>query len=298
VVRLAELLKTAKASYDCGGNPFGEIQQLVNHCIRKLKNEAQARHQADVGGKSYSVFVGQRNRLSRPFLPDLFLDRPGKFNRGFKEIRDACNGKTHIIELSGDSQQNIRAVNSVLYTSVAAVAACFDIWKSGSRKTPGTFFEILVGSWLSVLLPQHQRSKFIRLPGNEESVSTDIVFSREGGPNFVFPSKITTRERIVQPFAHQRILNSVFGDGYYRSLLICMSETQRDDEDTSVNEICVPGTVRLFQKHLAELAGIFYLDPPQRYLQKNLTEIIEVNSIGALMTGRLAEMMEPPAINR
>lgn len=87
------------------------------------------------------------------------------------------------------------------------------------------------------------------------SVATDIVFKKnEDNKGLVIPVKITTRERIVQPFAHQRILDSVFGPGSYQSLLICVSEMQRDKEN-NVNEICVPGTIQLFQRHLASLTS-------------------------------------------
>jgi hypothetical protein len=107
----------------------------------------------------------------------------------------------------------------------------------------------------------------------------------------VFPVKITTRERIVQPFAHQRILDSVFGEGQYKSVLVCVSETQRDKEN-NVKEICVPGTIRLFQKHLARLSGIYYLDPPERYLNADLQEVISVGTLGQLLTSTLPELIQ------
>ena len=106
----------------------------------------------------------------------------------------------------------------------------------------------------------------------------------------MIPAKITTRERIVQPFAHQRILDSVFGAHHYNSILTCVSETQRHGPN-GVKEICVPGTIRLFQKHLAVMAGIYYLDPPSRYLAKDVTSVIKVATVGELIHSDLAKLI-------
>ena len=52
-------------------------------------------------------------------------------------------------------------INSVLYTAVTAHSCCYDLWKPESRKTPGTFFEILIGTTFSKVLSTYSRSKHI-----------------------------------------------------------------------------------------------------------------------------------------
>lgn len=117
--------------------------------------------------------------------------------------------------------------------------------------------------------------------GDGASVSTDLVIGVRGRPGgLVVPLKITTRERIVQPFAHQRILDSAFGAGHYRSLIVCMSETQLDKRTTSVKQVCVPGTIKLFQKYLAPIAGLYYCDVPQRYAARDMERVVNVRSVG------------------
>jgi hypothetical protein len=148
----------------------------------------------------------------------------------------------------------------------------------------------LLGSILSAFLPQHKRGKFISLPEFGEKVSTDIVLD-DGVLGIVFPAKITTRERIVQPYAHQRILDSVFGDARYKSVLLCVSETQRDDKKQGVNNICVPGTIKLFQAHLSKLSGLYYLDPPVRYLQDDILSLVPVGDFGKLFKTALKAML-------
>ena len=107
----------------------------------------------------------------------------------------------------------------------------------------------------------------------------------------VVPVKITTRERIVQPFAHQRILDSVFGEHRFRSVLVCVSEMQRK-RDEGANAICVPGTIRLYQRHLAALSGLYYLDPPHRYLQPDVTAHVAVRTLGCLLADDLPSLLD------
>ena len=177
-----------------------------------------------------------------------------------------------------------------MYTSIISFSACFDIWKPKSRKVPGTHFEILVGSLLTQLIPKFSRSKFISLPKQTEKVTTDIVFDN-GEIGLIFPAKITTRERIVQPYAHQRILDSIFGESRYKTCLLCVSETQRDDRKALVNDICVPGTIKLYQDHLSKLSGLYYLDPPKRYTDSDITDRINVGDYGQLFRTDLNKLI-------
>lgn len=137
-----------------------------------------------------------------------------------------------------------------------------------------------------MLLPEYTRSKHVRIPNGNETISTDIVFEAVNRVKLVIPAKITTRERIVQPYAHQRILDSVFGAGMYKSILLCVSETQREKEER-VNDICVPGTIALYQKHLAALTAIYYLDPPARYLDSSVCDLVPVRRLSELFCSDL-----------
>jgi hypothetical protein len=157
--------------------------------------------------KSYSVFVAGK-RVSRPFLPSLFISDPNEFERQWKEVTRRLNSKT------ANARTKAEKINAILYTAINAFAICYDLWKPSSRKTPGTFWEVMMGSVLGTLLPKHNRGKFVTIPGQEEKVPIDITFTNPAtNQTLAFPAKITTRERIVQPAAHQRILDAVFGPG-------------------------------------------------------------------------------------
>lgn len=270
--------KAAKKLYDGGSVATHLLVQVVTNALSLLKKKATLVHLGMCDEKSYSVFRAGKE-ISRPFRTELFSVTPKEFQRDW----------TKLIETAIPNQRRFRSpsteTNRVLYTAVASFALCYDLWKPKSRKTPGTFFEIVVGSLLQLVLPSLRRTHHVILPGQDENVSTDIVFHRPqpdvGG--LVIPVKITTRERVVQPFAHQRILDSVFGEHVFRSILVCMSEMQRDG-DSGANAICVPGAIRLYQSHLSNLTGLYYLDPPLRYLQADVADTVHVRTLGDLLS--------------
>jgi hypothetical protein len=312
----------AKRLYDRTESPVDSICETAAACLQKLTDLSPIEY-GGCSGKAYSIYLSGEQK-SRPFLPNLFISDPAAFVRAWGELMRTSQPKEHKYALPAQE------VDRVLYTAIMGFAVCYDLWKPKSRKTPGTFFEVLLGSLVSVVMEEARRTKFISLPppsrlkredspvrakdlfedvpivqstGAEEpvveqdelesgKVSTDIVFNLPSGRGIVIPAKITTRERIVQPFAHQRILDSAFGVGRYVSVLACVSETQRDDDDHSVNEICVPGTIALFQEYLASLEGIYYLDTPKRYSVLGSTGLISVGTLGGLLTGGLDKLVK------
>jgi hypothetical protein len=299
---IKKVFDKTKKSYDAQEQPINGIRDTAIACIDTLQRLSPIAY-GGCSGKEYSIFEDNKNK-SRPFLEPLFIANINEFSLLWAELINSTNTKQHRFNL--DEKKATR----VIYSAVMSFSICYDLYKPKSRKTPGTFFEIILGTLLSILLPEAKRTKHITLPSinevdledlleldssnseedentdssNASKVSTDIVFSLPNGKGIIIPAKITTRERIVQPFAHQRILDSALGSGRYISLITCVSETQRDDKKNSVNEICVPGTIALFQQHLAKIDGIFYLDPPPRYLSLSQAGIIDITSLGFLVT--------------
>lgn len=300
---IKRLLKVAANRYN-KLQPHGEhTRDLVFATHGKLAGECDFIYYGAYAGKPavpYNVFSLQGD-VSRPVRPDIYISDPAEFEAKFEAFIE-CLRRGPLTWNNNEAQ----TANEVVYTAVLAVACCYDLWQRGSRKTPGTVFEILMAALLQVMLPQAAFSKHIPLtelledtdvaeaaeedvePAPAEdgdgpgSVSTDLVVRATVDADYgiVIPLKITTRERIVQPFAHQRILDSAFGVGAFRSLLVCISETQLDDKTKSVKQVCVPGTVKLFQKYLAPLSGLYYCDVPQRYAAADMQRVIPVRTVG------------------
>lgn len=301
ITDIAKVYAATKKKYDRGGNALPEALALGARCLQLL--HATTRFRAFgmfAGPPPMQYWVADYGGVfSRPYRPDLFIANYGEFETEAAIFSsDIAAGKT------GDSGRFDR----VIYTTVTAFCLCYDIWKPKSRKTPGTFFEVLIGSAARLRFPNLALTKHIPirdLPIAEaadalvelelevdedeavealrgDSVSTDLVITNpRTSRGAVIPLKITTRERIVQPFAHQRILDSAYPDKF-ASFLACMSEVQRDDKKNTVKQVCVPGTIALFQKHLASLKGLYYCDIPLRYARADLGAVISVKPLHQL----------------
>lgn len=299
ITEIARAYAATKKKYDIGGNALIDALALGAQCLQILNSSAQLRPFGMFAGPpAMEYWVADNNgALSRPYRPDLFIANPERF---------AAESELFVLDIA-KAGGNPTRFDQVVYTTVTAFCLCYDVWKPKSRKTPGTFFEVLIGSAARLRFPNLALTKHIpirdipiaepvdalidlELEGGDDevaavkgdSLSTDLVLTdprtKKGA---VIPLKITTRERIVQPFAHQRILDSAFPD-QFASFLACMSEVQRDDKTQTVKQVCVPGTVALFQKHLANLNGLYYCDIPLRYARADLGAVIAVKPLHSL----------------
>lgn len=308
--KLKELYDAACYAYNDSKPHFDKCRAIVAYSQQKLSKNAEFTPYGEFAGNSkvaYSVFR-ESESVSRPIRPDLFIGEIAEFAQALEKLLKVAKDPKH--DWTGADHT---CASQVVYTAIMSFACCFDLWNPGARKTPGTFFEVFMAGLLQSIFPSTDAefSKHISLTeilaaakvepelkaklaaeetvsakdDNEadSSVSTDVVVSvpgQKGG--VVLPLKITTRERIVQPFAHQRILDAAFGAGVYKSLIVCISETQLAKKTKKVNQICVPGTVKLFQKFLAPVGGLYYCDVPQRYAMEDVTKVVSVKSMGYL----------------
>lgn len=300
IEHIVKSYEETKKFYDKGGNSIAKALAIGTQCLNIIKELRLLRPFGTFTSSSpVTYWVADYNgKLSRPYHPGIFISDPAEF-----ELEALA-----FIEELHQGYCDPQRFDKVVYTAITSFCLCYDIWKEKSRKTPGTFFEVLMGSAARIRFPRLELTKHIPIRGlpvaevvdamveieplvdadeavealTGDSVSTDLVLTdRRTGKGAVLPLKITTRERIVQPFAHQRILDSAY-PGQFASFLACMSEVQRDDKTQTVKQVCVPGTVALFQKHLAELKGLYYCDVPYRYAQADLRSVIAVKPLHKL----------------
>jgi len=95
----------------------------------------------------------------------------------------------------------------------------------------------------------------------------DFLFDQ--GPNqpkLHLPVKLSSRERVVQAWAHQRMLDAAYGDGAYKAILVLHSETKLDMTARRVTEITVPTQWLAYQTLLARIDRIYYFDMPARHV--------------------------------
>lgn len=144
--------------------------------------------------------------------------------------------------------------------------------KDGDQKTPGTFFEYLIGHLFSRHLGVNPTDKLpvFNLDMEETTLPTDFVFNLgKDKPKFHLPVKTSTRERVIQVWAHQRVLDGVYGTGRFLGTPVILAETKTDKRKKEVIEICLPDQWRIYQMHIAQLKRIYYLDVPASYDKLN-----------------------------
>ncbi|MBI4327073.1 MAG: hypothetical protein HY674_17685 [Chloroflexi bacterium] len=235
------------------------IGDIYSASCRFLSKAATVQLKSLVPGKEYFAFRRPK-KLSRAVNKQLFVTALEEWDAFCKAIA----GK-------GKPDMDPDRITRIVY-SVAASFFCFiDLTKEGDQKTPGTFFEYLIGHLFAWRLNVNPKT---RLPvlnlDMEATLPTDFVFDL--GPNhakFHLPVKVSTRERVIQVWAHQRVLDGVYGTGRFLGTPVILTETKTDKKRLEVIEICLPEQWRIYQMHIAQLKRIYYLDVPAAYSKLN-----------------------------
>lgn len=157
---------------------------------------------------------------------------------------------------------------SLSYTVSLAPCLAMEIFDRQNKKGPATYFECYVGHLFARSFDVNPTQK-TKLPVLDRSVpmTMDFLFDLgTGRPRIHVPVKMSTRERVVQAWAHQRLLDAAYGDNVFRGMMVLFSETKLDARSLEVVEICVPDQWVAYQSLLAKMDRIYYLDAPERYL--------------------------------
>lgn len=217
-------------------------------------------------GKKYIAFAN-KGKFSRPVNIELYNDglltADGKLNK--VDIFWENVKKNTIV------QQNADDITAALYVVAIGFCCCADLLGSG-QKIAGTYFEKLIGH----LYAKHLNSEPVNqmtaceLDDVAIKIPTDFIFDLgRMKPKFHVPVKTSTRDRVVQVWAQQRVLDGAYGVGRFLCLLTCISETDFDKKKMRVNDICVPGQWINYQLFIAQLKRAYYLDIPNRYAELN-----------------------------
>jgi hypothetical protein len=219
-------------------------------------------------GKHYFAFQNGA-LLSRPINQDLFSD-------ALNPVRDVCRllerafiGPGELSAELGKWPANLLQVT--LYSMAIAFCSAIDVQKTGDRKTPGTFFEYLIAYLFSHRLHVNPRRRVeVRSAGHSISIPTDFIFDPGAGKRkFHVPVKTSTRERVIQVWSHQRVIDGTLGHGRYLGTPVILTETKLDKKTLEVVEICLPEQWQIYQGHIAQLKRVYYLDIPEPYANLN-----------------------------
>lgn len=174
------------------------------------------------------------------------------------------------------------------YTVALAPCLAMEIFDRQNKKGPATYFECYIGHLFARAIGTNPARR-ARLPVADREVLLTMDFIFDIGPEHPkvhVPVKMSTRERVVQAWAHQRLLEAAYGPGAYRGVMVLFAETKLDSRNLEVVEICVPDQWLAYQSLLARMDRIYYFDVPAPYqaLTDRYPDLIGIRQFGAFFT--------------
>jgi len=254
-----EALKHAALDNLGSRNTSSLIIDLVSICFEYLQTECTVvTLNSRVTDKRYFSFASKANPsiLSRPVNESLFESDRAAIEKLWNRWKD---GRKLALDL----------LSRLAYTMTIVYCAASDLFDRNNKKGPSTYFEWFVGHLFARAFGSNptKKANFV-VEGKTIRMTMDFLFNLGTGRSKVhLPVKMSTRERVVQAWAHQRLLDVFFGENQYRGILVVFSETKLDLQTREVVEICVPDQWLAYQILLARMHRIYYFDAPQRYLE-------------------------------
>jgi hypothetical protein len=220
-----------------------------------------------VADKEYITFR-HGNVVARPAKQGLF-------------VADAVSMATFWHQwLTGEIEPAI--LDQFLYTSALAPCLAMELFDRQNKKGPATYFELLLGHIFGKIINESpSRRVSIPILDRHITLTMDFLYRLPNNRGVHLAVKMSTRERVVQAWAHQRLLDVSFGQGAYTGILAVCSETKLDSRTLEVIEICVPDQWLAYQVGLAKMTRIYYLDPPARYLalSAGYPDVIQIKAL-------------------
>ncbi len=247
---------------------FEKINNLCQTEMAKMK-QIPITSTSTAIGKNYIVFsmLNGKKNFSRPVNIDLYNAGCQYNESGISLIEEFWrNVRNHCV-----SKQSAINITAVLYTICMNYCCCAELVKD-VKDNSGNYFETLVGFLYAMQLQIGPSKKMntVELDGESISLPTDFIFDLGAGkPKFHVPAKTSTRERVVEVWAQQKVLDGAFGVGRFLCLLTCIGETNFFSKTMSVQLTCVPNQWINYQLFIAQITRAYYLDLPAKYEELN-----------------------------
>jgi hypothetical protein len=245
----------AHADY-AGGSAGKAIKELVLLSSEFLAEDCQpVALRSCVPGKEYISYAKNdaTKLLTRPVNKDLFIADSNYLDKNWSAWLAGTLDKADLARIS--------------YTVAVVPCLGMELFDRQNKKGPATYFECFVGHVFAREFGANPRKK-VTLPveGRNVRMTMDFIFDIPKTPKSMHLAvKMSTRERVVQAWAHQRLLDAAFGPDKFFGVMALFSETKLDLRKKEVVEICVPDQWVAYQKHLATIDRIYYFDTPSRY---------------------------------
>ena len=235
------------------------------------------------GSKAYVVFK-RNGRVSRPFRRDFLFSSKLALRRAWSSLVLNLDLPRRRIKCTP------YRIDKVLYALTHSVACAYDIFTKGDRTTAGKYFEYVLGSLVTRLVSGRlDHPPRLRIPRNYD-VEIDVTVAMPGRKTgFLLATKLTSRERVVQPFVH-RFMVHLLCPRRYRAVILCGSETNKIKKPPWLQETCVHNTIEAYGAALGWVNGLYYLDLPRAYARSRASSHMEVSTLGRFLSTSLRRL--------
>lgn len=209
-----------------------------------------------VPNKDYASYelCGGKGSITRPANTAYFVPDSTKLNRLWTEWEKDTISEEDFARWS--------------YTVALSPCLAMEIFDRGNKKGPATYFECFIGNLFARELgvaPKKRATLPLPVSGRTVRLTMDYIFElSDPSPNVHLAVKMSTRERIVQAWAHHRLLDAAYGVNKYLGAMVLFSETKLSIKNREVVEICVPDQWLAYQELLSKMDRIYYFDRPAR----------------------------------
>jgi len=256
ILKSYDKLKKAGKCARCSTDITDILNIIYQDCLTVLNSTAREDLRSLVANKNYFAF-NNGQKLSRAINNDLYDPNLSKWNSLLSAMRT-----------NDLSQLNAQEITKILYTAAISFCAFVDLIKDGDQKTTGTFFEYFIAyffSWRVGVEPQCS-IQVLNFDGEDTVLNTDFIFNLgQNQRKFHMPIKTSTREHSIMLWAHQKLLDGVYGTERFMGTPVLLTETKTSKVKKEVVEICLPDQWRVYQLYIAKLKRIYYLDVPEAY---------------------------------
>ena len=240
-------------------NTFKDLFEITYSYLQTCNRLALDSH---VPTKTYFSFQNE-NKFSRPVNEALYCNDMPIINDFWANL-----------QAGSISLQSADDITKACYTIAMSFCCAIDILNKRDQKRPGTYFEYFVGHLIAkhLNIAPTKEIPILNLDGAHMVLKTDLIFNVNNNTKFHVPVKTSTRERAIQAWAHQRIIDGVYGAERFLGILTCIGETKLDHRNLEVVEICLPDQWEVYQSYIAKLKRIYYLDVPIQYRELNIVK--------------------------
>jgi hypothetical protein len=285
---LYQLCKRACAVDWSGGAASSALEQFVVRSLIFLQDECAAEQLISrVPGKRYLGFRrnDDRRAISRPVNESLFISNPDAVQAAW----ETCIAGSADLDTAG----------RILYSAALAPCLALELFDRQNKKGPATFFECFIGHIFSRAFDCNpEKTVWLPIGNGRARMTMDFLFHPPGPRKFHLPVKMSTRERVVQAWAHHRILEAAYGAGAYTGIMVLFAETKLDSRSLEVVEICVPDQWLVYQTYIAQMERIYYFDIPNRHRPPETEAtpaLIQVKDFARFFPEKAQLLVRPPA---